>query len=79
VRLRRDLCCVCELLGAVAATDTVARAGPPEHCRSDWRERNEREGTALGQAHVREVQSHPPSGAGARDLLKSPSQAAAGL
>jgi hypothetical protein len=43
------------------------------------KEPSEREGTALGQADVRKVQSHPPERAGVCDLLESPSQAAAGV
>src|SRR5690606_15626925 len=37
------------------------------------------EGTTVGQADVREVQDHPPSSRGPRDLLQPPPQAAAGL
>jgi hypothetical protein len=37
------------------------------------------EGTTVGQADVREVQDHPPSRAGPRDLPEPTTQAAAGV
>jgi hypothetical protein len=70
--------CVC-FSAVVAATVPVSRAPPEEPLQITHDESEARESTTVGQADVREMQNHPPARAGPRHLLKSTSQAAAGV
>jgi hypothetical protein len=59
VRLQRDVELLHVPFGVVAATATVARAGPRNTTYEFSITRVNDEGTSLGETDVREVQDHP--------------------
>ena len=74
---RRTGCSRCYSFRSALSRLLGSRADPRLSIRSRFTELDE--GPSISQAHVREVQDHPPRRRGPRDLPEPPSQAASGV